>query len=73
MIIDESGKLKEKQTNPLCSLMYAGWVVGDYIVGDALLGKRVGPEIIGLNECELEQMLGYLEYLKSEVKSLEKR
>lgn len=72
LIIDDSGKLKEKKVNPICSMLYAGWVVGDYIVGDALLGKRVNDEIVGLDESELKQMLGYLEYLKSEVKELEK-
>ena len=70
LIIDNSGKLKDKKVNPLCSLLYAGWVVDDYIVGDALLGKRVGPDIIGLNEKELKEMLGYLEYLKKEVQDV---
>ena len=70
LIIDDSGKLKEKKINPVCSLLYAGWVVGDYIVGDALIGRKKGPEIEGLEGKELKQMLSYLKYLKKEVNTL---
>lgn len=43
LIIDECGKLKDKRCNSLCSLFYAAPF--DFIVGDALLGHRVGPDI----------------------------
>ena len=47
IIIDEYGKLKkdpELRINNLCSLGYAPGL--DCIVGDALLGLQVGPDVI---------------------------
>lgn len=47
IIIDECGKLKdgyENRVNGLCTLMYAPGM--DCIVGDALLGAQLGPEVV---------------------------
>lgn len=47
IIIDECGKLKdgfEDRVNSLCSLFYAPGI--DCIVGDALLGMQLGPEVV---------------------------
>ena len=51
IIIDECGKLKdgwEDRINCLCTLMYAPGV--DCIVGDALLGMQLGPELVPFPE-----------------------
>ncbi len=51
IIIDECGKLKddwELRINGLCTLGYAP--LADCIVGDAVLGFRVGPDVLPLPE-----------------------
>ena len=51
IIIDECGKLKEApelRINKLCTIGYAPNV--DCIVGHALLGRQVGPEILPLTQ-----------------------
>ena len=55
IIIDECGKLKdgwEDRINCLCTLMYAPGV--DCIVGDALLGMQLGPELVPFPESVYE-------------------
>lgn len=59
MIIDESGKLKDKPMNPIASILYSRQSPDDWIAGDALLariGSRNGETDIvslGTNETEI--------------------
>lgn len=53
-ILDESGKLKEKHTNFIATVMYPGFPA-DIIVGDALVGKVEFVEEYGEHDlCGLE-------------------
>lgn len=62
IIIDGCGKLKEgfeNRINNLCTLNYAPGM--DCIVGDALLGFRMGPEILPFPEEMYRHFIGYIE------------
>ena len=54
LIIDEQGKCFdgwEQRVNSFATLLYGN--IYDCIVGDAILARRFGPELIPLNETDL--------------------
>lgn len=57
MIIDESGKLKQKRSNPMANKLYSLRETVDWIAGDALLariGSRNGEsDIVPLKDAEM--------------------
>ena len=62
IIIDECGKLKkdpELRINNLCTLGYAPGL--DCIIGDALLGRQVGPEILPLTQEQYDHFVQCIE------------
>lgn len=52
LLVDESGKLKDKDFNFFASMLYPGFPF-DYIVGDVILCKLVGPDIAPLDDDDL--------------------
>lgn len=77
MLVDESGKCKEKSVNPIASVLYAAGC--DYIAGDALLVKLVyipgdGMDIAPLDAKEAEIVSGLVSmtvgaFLADEIKN----
>lgn len=53
MVIDESGKLKDKPINRFASCLYPGSEYGDPIVGNVLFMKRCGPDLISLDDYQI--------------------
>lgn len=67
IIIDECGKLKEDwelRINSLCTLGYAPGV--DCIVGDAVLGRRIGPDVVPLSQKEYDHFVQCIEEIFSD-------
>lgn len=61
LILDESGKCKpdwKKKLNTPASILYGNPF--DDIVGDVLVGKIAGEDIIGIDEHDLQRLLKYL-------------
>lgn len=66
MLVDESGKLKEKGLNPIASILYAAGA--EFIAGDALLCKLEytpgdGYDIAPFGEKEAETVAGVVQWL----------
>ena len=68
MIIDEEGKIKEKDVNYLATdiLKYA-FDTPDFIVGDCFICKRDNNDIRGLTYKEIKEFFDYYELFKVEV------
>ena len=64
LIVDDSGKLKDKEVNAIASCFYPGTVYGDPIVGHALLCRRNGSELEAIPHFALETYLSYLQQVK---------
>lgn len=69
MIVDDNGLLKENpQFNPIGSFFYETHKHGAPIVGTIVLLKMGntlnGPDIIGLTDADVQQLLGYIELTK---------
>lgn len=64
LIVDESGKLKDKEVNAIASCFYPGTDYGDPIVGHALLCRRNESELEAIPGHALETYLSYLQKIK---------
>lgn len=61
LIIDESGKLKDgwsDRINPVASKLFGVWC--DNIVGDAILAKASGSDLVPLNPSDVERVTLWL-------------
>ena len=69
-VVDELGKCYDepKPVNKKASLFYTGFIHGDFIVGDVLIGKHGyvegEPDIVGLSEDELKHFEKILSVIK---------
>lgn len=68
MVIDESGKLKDKPINILASSLYPGFEYGDPIVGNVLFMKRSGADLVSLDDYQIRILRKIASDLYYEVK-----
>lgn len=54
LILDEEGKYNNQSVNPLATHLYNNPY--DYIVGDVIIAKRSGEDIIAFNEDEAKEI-----------------
>ena len=64
LIVDDSGKLKDKEVNAIASCFYPGIDYSDPIVGHVLLCRRNGPELEAIPGYALETYLSNLQKIK---------
>ena len=73
MIIDESGKLSDKDDNLLGTFIFFKCcypLPGDYIAGNCVLFEKFGPDIVSLTDNKFDgiiKMLELLEYKKIDI------
>ena len=72
LLIDECGKLKDGWTNRInnvATLLYAPGI--DCIIGNALLGKIVGEDVVPLSADEYRRFIQFITSVLSDVKFME--
>lgn len=77
MLVDESGRVKNRPINETASLLYGIQYHGQPICGDVIFAKQEGPEIVPLENAELMKffMLNHFSFLtpKSHEQEISKR